>query len=280
MITALDDDDTIPTANADVLAEIAEAIADLRVSVRAWSAASSAGHRRSDNEDAWGQLGNSFVIADGMGGRRGGGPAALMAVERMLRSIDAQSGQTLTMAAWQDMSRRLNDEVTAAGRQLGFEHVGTTLLGASVSGPLVTLVHIGDSRAYRLRAADNAPEGRRRLDLLTVDHNVVSELLAAGLDVADYRDRGVALHGLTSFIGIETEALRVDVLGVPVRAGDRLLLCTDGVHRQLEPGSLRSTLATAPIADVAARLVDAADVAGGRDNATAIVVEFGALDDG
>ena len=149
----------------------------------------------------------------------------------------------------------------------GFEHVGTTLLAALVGGPLVTVVHVGDSRAYRCPASS--------LDLLTDDHNVRAELLAAGLDIAEYRDRGVALHGLTSFIGLEHDVPRIDVLAVPVRAGDRLLLCTDGVHRQLDDDQLRRGVAAGSCHDAAEQLVEEADEAGGRDNATAMVLEVG-----
>ena len=143
----------------------------------------------------------------------------------------------------------------AAAATQGIDRVGTTLLASVIGGPLVTLVHLGDSRAYRLSHAGDAaspvrstggpPVGRSRLDLLTHDHNVRAELLAAGLDVRDYRDRGVALHGLTSFIGLEHEVLRVDVLAVPVRSGDRILLCTDGVYRQLDDDQLRLASAAA-----------------------------------
>ena len=96
--------------------------------------------------------------------------------------------------------------------------------------------------------------------MLTHDHNVRSELLAAGLDVREYRDRGVALHGLTSFIGLEHDVLRIDVLAVPVRAGDRLLLCTDGVHRQLDDDQIRVALSSATCRRAAERLVELADL--------------------
>ena len=91
--------------------------------------------------------------------------------------------------------------------------------------------------------------------MLTHDHNVRAELLAAGLDVRDYRDRGVALHGLTSFIGLEHDVLRIDVLAVPVRAGDRILLCTDGVYRQLDDDQLRPRSAPATARQAAEALV-------------------------
>ncbi len=105
-----------------------------------------------------------------------------------------------------------------------------------------------------------------------------AELLAAGLDVRDYRERGVALHGLTSFIGLEHDVLRVDVIAVPVRSGDRIMLCTDGVHRQLDDDQFRVLLGAPTARRAAEELVTAADRVGGRDNATAVVVQIGVVE--
>ena len=197
--------------------------------------------RRRVNEDAWGQRADIFVVADGMGGRGGGALAAAHRDRPLPRPGSARPATVPTGAASSTPSTPTS---SAPARERGIDRLGTTLLAAVVGGPLVTLVHLGDSRAYRL--TDVADDGGR-LDLLTHDHNVRAELLAAGLDVREYRDRGVALHGLTSFIGLEHEVLRVDVLAVPVRAGDRLLLCTDGVHRQLDDDQLRVALAPAEL---------------------------------
>jgi protein phosphatase len=266
----LDDDDTTPTENAAVLRDLAATLAAYPLGVVEWGAATSPGTRRRVNEDTWGRREDVFVVADGMGGRGGGALAARTAVDRLL----AQVGAGAAHPDWRAIIERINVDVIAAAADRGIERVGTTLLAAAIGGPLVTLVHLGDSRAYRLtRLADGG-----RLDLLTHDHNVRAELLAAGLDVRDYRERGVALHGLTSFIGLEHDVLRIDVLAVPVRSGDRILLCTDGVHRQLDDDRLR-TLLGAPTTHLAAEaLVREADVVGGRDNATAVVVQVGAVE--
>ncbi|MET0144398.1 MAG: protein phosphatase 2C domain-containing protein [Ilumatobacteraceae bacterium] len=274
MILDLDDDDTTPTDNVDVMAELAAALGATRLTVVDWGAATSQGMRRRVNEDAWGSRGELFVVADGMGGRGGGALAARTAVDRILARASTPPATT----DWRSVVTAVNDDVVQAGVARGIERLGTTLLAAAVGGPLVTLVHLGDSRAYRLtRAPDRAAPARLdagQLDLLTHDHNVRSELLAAGLDVREYRDRGVALHGLTSFIGLEHETLRIDVLAVPVRAGDRLLLCTDGVHRQLDDDQIRRELAAETSHQAAERLVERSDRAGGRDNATALVLHL------
>ncbi len=202
-----------------------------------------------------------------MGGRGGGSLASRSAVDRFL------ARSATPPIDWRDVVIQVNDDVVRAGAARGIARLGTTLLAAAVGGPLVTLVHLGDSRAYRLTRLTD--DDRDRLDVLTRDHNVRSELLAAGLDVREYRDRGVALHGLTSFIGLERDVLRIDVLAVPMRAGDRLLLCTDGVHRQLDDDQIRVALASATCRGSAERLVELADLAGGRDNATAVVLQLG-----
>jgi serine/threonine protein phosphatase PrpC len=264
----LDDDDTTPTGNAEVIAELTATIAASALSVTDWGTATSAGVRRQLNEDAWGRRDNTFVVADGMGGRGGGALAARTAIDRFLARVGAATDQP----DWRQLVETVNAEVILAGRERGVERLGTTLLAAIVGGPVITIIHVGDSRAYRLTAL----AGRHRLDVVTHDHNVRSELLAAGLDIGEYRERGVALHGLTSFIGLEHEALRVDVLAVPVRAGDRILLCTDGVHRQLDDDQLRAALALPTCQRAAERLVAHADDRGGRDNATAVVIGIGA----
>jgi protein phosphatase len=255
----IDDDDTTPTANTEVLAELL-AMSTAVLTVVDWGVATTPGTRRRVNEDAWSRRPDRYVIADGMGGRGGGALAARTAIDRFLQS--APDTDQL-----RDAVVTINDEVVREARNWGFEHVGTTLLAAVLDGPIVTVVHVGDSRAYR-RSGD-------RFDLLTDDHNVRGELLAAGVDVAEYRAKGVALHGLTSFIGLEHDVPRIDVIAVPMRAGDRLLLCTDGVYRQLGDDQLRRGVDTGTCTEAAEELVELADEAGGRDNATAMVLELG-----
>lgn len=256
------DDDTIPTGNAGVLAELAAAIATSPLAVTDWGAATSQGTRRGPNEDAWGRRGSTYAVADGMGGQGGGAYAAQTAIERFL----ARTG-TGTVD-WNAEVVAVTVEVRGAAAARGIERIGTTLLAATVAGPRATLVHVGDSRAYRLTVD-------RRLDVLTSDHNVRTELLAAGLEIGEYRARGVALHGLTSFIGLEPSSLRVDVLDVALRAGDRLLLCTDGVHHHVGDDQLRQSLGGPNCQTAAEQLVALAGANGGRDNATAVVLALG-----
>lgn len=273
MTLDVDDDDTTPTENASFLGELAATLAASPLGVVAWGAATSPGLRRRVNEDAWGRREDLFVVADGMGGRGGGALAARTAIDRFLE----RAGIAGPHPDWRPIVEAVNSDVLDVAAASGIERVGTTLVSSRVGGPVVTLVHLGDSRAYRLTRSVGAGD---RLDQLTHDHNVRSELLAAGLDVHDYRDRGVALHGLTSFVGLEHEVLRIDVLAVPVRSGDRILLCTDGVYRQLDDDQLRLALGAGTARQAAEALVERADRAGGKDNSTALVVEVGVMMNG
>ncbi len=264
----LDDDDTTPTENAAFLGELAATLRAPPLSVVDWGVTTSPGSRRRMNEDAWGRRDGVFAVADGMGGRGGGALAARTAIDRFVERVAADPAADL-----RDIVTAVNTDVLAAADVAGIERVGTTLLAAIVGGPVVTVVHVGDCRAYRSSGRRGEPV---RFDVLTDDHNVRAELLAAGLEVADYRDRGVALHGLTSFLGLEHDVLRIDVIAVAARAGDRLLLCTDGVHRQLDDDRLRGGVTSPSCRQAAEQLVQWADDAGGRDNATAMVLELGA----
>lgn len=267
----LDDDDTTPTENVAVLRELAATLAAFELTVVEWGAATTPGIRRRVNEDAWSRRDDLFALADGMGGRGGGALAARVAVDGLIERAAHRPDD------WERTVHDVNDAVRQAGAAQGIEALGTTLLAAYVTGSLVTIVHVGDSRAYRLTHVFDEGD---RLDQLTHDHDVRAELLAAGLDVRDYRDRGVAIHGLTSFVGGEPDGLRVDVVAVPVRSGDRILLCTDGVHRQLDDNQLRAALGAPTTRQAAEALIAAADQAGGRDNATAIVLQMGPIESG
>ena len=239
MMLELDDDDTIPTENREVLAELT-----------ATSPPSPVGGRLGRGHDAGpappdqrGRMGSAARHLrrrrrHGRARRRRDGGAA--GHRPLLRPARARPTTTPTGGR---SSTRVNTDVSDAGEHGASTASARRCWRPSSPGPIVTLVHLGDSRAYRLTHLPAAPRRPPRLDVLTNDHTVRAELLAAGLDVGEYRQRGVALHGLTSFIGLDQDALRIDVLAVPVRAGDRILLCTDGVHRQLQDDQLRDAAA-------------------------------------
>ncbi|MDF9715641.1 serine/threonine-protein phosphatase [Nocardioides sp. ChNu-153] len=233
-------------------------------------AASDVGVRRRENEDAWHADDRVCLVADGMGGHHDGAAAAALVARTLAEQpwtygVDAAG----LRAAVSEASRRVAGLADGAGAA-----PGSTLTGVAVAeqdGRAGWLVfHLGQSRAYLLR--DGA------LTCLTTDHTRRQELLDQGVGVAgaDVADDG---HVLTRALGAgqgtaEGDAPELDVTFHPARAGDRVLLCTDGVCGELTDQLVTAVLLAHPDPRLAAEtLVAAAVDAGGRDNATAVVLD-------
>lgn len=250
MSTHLDDDDTL-----------SEAPVGIRRPLHAldWSARSTVGLVRSSNEDAWGESDDRiFAVADGMGGTAGGARASALAVASFI-SADPSRG-------WLRALAEVNATVRLRCDEEGFPQAGTTLVGLVVEAGRCITLSLGDSRIYRLRDGS--------LRLLTTDHNIRTLRIEEGLDPSGPDARGKPA-ALTSYIGNTDTTQRADVGTVSARAGDRFLLCSDGVFGQLPDDDIAGLLAEGDCELAATRLVEAADRAGGRDNATALVVELG-----
>ncbi len=236
--------------------------------VRDWGAASTRGLLRTRNEDAWGSVRDCvFMVADGMGGQPGGELAANVAV-RGLESVIGTRG----FDDWRTTIRRLNGQIRTATRAKGFPNAGTALAVAAFQGDRVSIAHVGDTRVYHLR--------RGRLTCVTNDHTLEAELREAGIDLGDRARRALPLFALTRHLGGADERSVPDVTSFVPEPGDLMLVVSDGVSRQLRPDEIIDACAavasTLSCAEIAQDLTTQADLAGGRDNATAIVVRFGA----
>jgi protein phosphatase len=208
------------------------------------------------------------IVADGMGGHAAGEVASEMTIE-MLRSgfVDHQTVEGLYNAINAANITVLND----ARENPNHFGMGTTViaLGLTVDSQGVTsptLCHVGDSRAYQLR--DGA------LRQLTEDHSVAEEWVRMGRLTPEEAAVHPRRHQLTRGIGVE-ETIAVDVMSVQALPGDRLLLCSDGLSNELDSDTL-ARLSSAPftLEEAVVQLVEAAKEAGGRDNITAVLIEF------
>lgn len=207
-----------------------------------------------------------YLVADGMGGHRDGDRVSRRAVEelqvilpRELRSVPARD-QTRVL----ETMRRA---ILTFGERLSEIHPegGTTLVVAYRRGSRLFVAHLGDSRAYRFRQG--------QLRRLTRDHTAVQNLVDAGviddIEAARHPDRGA----LTRYLGLGGRA-EPSLRCVRLRAGDRVLLCTDGVHDVLPTPALERVLATVETAPGACRaLVDLVASRSGRDDATALLID-------
>jgi protein phosphatase len=238
-------------------------------------ALSDVGRVRRENQDSSGHFPdrNLFVVADGMGGHKGGKQASEIAVatiaERLVAAPDSGELADRTerlVEAVRDANRRI---VERGARESDLNRMGTTLVALLLQEDEGTIVHVGDSRAYRLRDGELAQ--------LTTDHTLVADLLRANeiseAEVSTHPYR----HVLTRALGA-AEDVAADVSRLEVRRGDVYVLCSDGVSGMLSQSEIHAVV-SAHVDDPEAlcrELIAAANQAGGKDNATAIVVRCAA----
>jgi len=229
--------------------------------------ATDAGKVRANNEDAMlvgeGRDETLFVVADGIGGFEAGEVASRIAVD-VLKELGPG-------ASFEAAIREANRRILAAGR--GDERLsgmGTTVVAVRFGGtreePVAEIAHVGDSRAYLLRGGELQP--------VTEDHSLVAELVRSGDLTRDQAAEHPQKNLITRALGADEE-VEVDTAVLPVQAGDRFLLCSDGLSDMISEARIGELLADAPgdPEKPARRLVSAALDAGGADNVTVIVVD-------
>ncbi|MEM7218836.1 MAG: protein phosphatase 2C domain-containing protein [Pseudomonadota bacterium] len=207
------------------------------------STRSHVGHRYQHNEDRIGcdPARGVWIVADGMGGHARGDIAAEVAVEALLGAHD------LTSAPLDALLLRAHGAVQQQGRALGHEAMGSTAvvlrLPTDDSLPSAELAWCGDSRGYLWRGGE--------LVQLTRDHSLLEELIKSGLVRPEEAFGHPQKHVLVQALGIDDPAPRPGVVRVPVRSGDLLLLCSDGLHDELPEAALRAAFANAGVSAAA-----------------------------
>lgn len=247
-----------------------------------WGARSDVGCVRENNEDSFRVAPeiNLFVLSDGMGGLASGEIASRLSVETVVKHCcDVLGNPALAMAGGctagvSEVSNRLtsairlaNHAVHAAAEQTGKAgRMGATLAAARIDGDRVSIAHVGDSRIYRLRGGN--------FEQLTRDHSFVAEQMRQGRMTAQEAGTSALQSVLIRAIGIDAE-VEVEVSEELWMEGDTLLLCSDGLTRELSDRQIAAVLDESGDAQEAADyLVDLAKQAGGSDNVTAIVVRY------
>ena len=237
---------------------------DARISL-SWAALSDTGYRRSVNEDSLLARSPIFAVADGMGGHTAGDFASTAVVTRLAEKVKADFVGELALT---EALRSAVDDMT---RGVGQTDLGT---GTTVTGIALTLVdgnpywlvfNIGDSRVYSYRDGT--------LEQLTVDHSIVQELLDAGAITPAEAEVHPHSNVITRAVGFNEDPVP-DYFLLPIVAGSRLLVCSDGLTKELTEHGIRYFLGegSSPL-DAAQQLMDAALGNGGRDNVTVVVVD-------
>jgi PPM family protein phosphatase len=217
-------------------------------------------HRRGNEDSAYARA-PVFVLADGMGGARAGEVASRLAIEAFEQGLPDAGTPEERLAV---VVQRANREIFQASRaEPDYQGMGTTLTAVMLDAESVALAHVGDSRAYRLRGGE--------LTRLTQDHSLVEELLRDGKLTEDEAFEHPQRSIITRALGQEP-IVDVDTFSYPVRAGDVILLCSDGLTDMLPERLVAEVLVGAPSLQRAAqRLIDEANEAGGRDNITVVL---------
>ncbi len=249
-------------------------------------AATDRGRARPINEDAMlvdHALG-LVVVADGMGGHQRGDVASRLACAVLREYIGAHRGvldayrrrpeEALAVAVLDLLHRAVaaaNEEIWLAGAALAGEggRMGTTLDLLLAVGPTGFLAHVGDGRVYLQRAG--------AVHQVTEDHSLVQQQLREGTigreEARRARFRNVITRALGVFPTVQPDTLRMEL-----QPGDRILLCSDGLHRYIGQRELGFTLASEVSAETATGLVGLANARGGRDNITVAVCSVSADD--
>lgn len=220
-----------------------------------------------DSEEAWQQRGHVFMVADGMGGHAGGELASKLAVEGIPHLFHKHANLSPPEALMRAITET-NSEVNRRGSvNIDFRDMGTTTSALVLLPQGALIAHIGDSRIYRLRGD--------KMHQLTFDHSVDWELKASGaVKEGSELAAMVPKNQITRSLGPHP-TVQPDLEGpYPTEVGDIFLLCSDGLVRKVDDDEIASILLSLSPKEAAQALVDLANIRGGPDNTTVIILKI------
>jgi serine/threonine protein phosphatase PrpC len=222
------------------------------------------GHVVPEDEAVLDERGALFIVADGMGGHRGGEIASGLAVRTISNAYYASAEGDVVktlVAAFEQANTSILDKAAANATLFG---MGTTCTAVVIRRARAYVAHVGDSRAYLYR------EGSIRQ--ITQDHSLVAEMVRSGIISEEDARTHPKRHVITRSMGVQ-ESVVTDTLegSLEVRAGDTFLLCSDGLTSYANDDDLAQALEGSTPDDTCRALVDLANERGGRDNITVVV---------
>jgi protein phosphatase len=222
------------------------------------------GLAREENEDSFGwfstKAGELLLVADGMGGHSGGETAGKTSVEAFQQYVTSSQDEpprlleNALLEADRQVTLKAYDNPALAG-------MGSTLVALLLSGYTAWIVHIGDSRIYRLK--DGV------LELLTKDHSFIQEMVDSGQMTPSQAKLSEQRHVITQSLGGNLDPNEIHVKKINCHPGDLFLLCTDGLTEPVREDKIKSILASSSSIQAKAKnLIEQALKAGGPDNVT------------
>ena len=234
--------------------------------------ATDVGQKRLRNEDSFRiiepedcprNIDGVLIVADGMGGHAAGDVASQIAVDTFVEKFagpEIRDSEEI-LATMGDALKRANSLIYEAGRRNEGGSMGTTCTAAVISQGKIHVVHAGDSRGYLQRDQE--------LFQLTEDHSWVAQLVKEGHITSEQARVHPSRNVITRALGIENE-LVPDIITEEIRAGDIVLLCSDGLHGLVEDGEINEVLDSTPIQEALFTLIRLSNDKGGDDNITAV----------
>lgn len=236
---------------------------------------------RDHNEDAIGYDDNIglAILADGMGGHRGGEMASAITVSTVLETVSEKmrtikSGETDEATGYSLESLAVHEAVMLANKNVHdsseanaqYRGMGTTVVVTLFYDDRFTVAHVGDSRLYRLRDME--------LEQITRDHSLMQELIDRGFYTPEQARNSLNKNLVTRAIGID-ENVQIDIQEDIVMTGDIYLLCSDGVSDMIEDSLIKSTLLENEndLEKAAIEIIRLANEHGGKDNISALLVK-------
>jgi protein phosphatase len=229
-----------------------------------------AGRLRDHNEDSIGCNENIAlaVLADGMGGHRGGEMASAMTVSTILESITAKAIKNSTIGRLMHKAiLQANKSVHESSKtNAQYSGMGTTIVAVIFYDNHFTVAHVGDSRLYRLRNG--------QLEQITRDHSFVQEQIDLGLHTAEQAKDSPHKNIITRAVGIDDD-VQVDIKEDIAMLDDIYLLCSDGVNDMLDDEVIRKILAenSGNLENAASEIIKLANENGGKDNISALLAK-------
>ncbi len=239
------------------------------------------GRRRKINEDSFlvSPEMSLYAVCDGMGGHNAGEVASRMATETISAFIERSAVEKEITWPWgldaslsfdanrvKTAIRLANARVfQAADNREELTGMGTTVVTALISGDVMTVGSAGDSRCYLVRGGE--------LKQLTRDDSWVSAALGEGILNSDDVEHHPLRNVITKAVGAR-DAIDLDVLVHDLQPGDLVMLCSDGLHGMVSDQEIGRILQSSldSLEEVSARLIEAANEAGGRDNVTVVLL--------
>lgn len=205
------------------------------------------------------------LVCDGMGGANGGKLAAGLAcdaVEYLMASYAQTAPRELRAFGMQVLEQANLAVYRRACTENRYQGMGTTAVLVMVRGETAHICHVGDSRCYLFRGG--------KLTQLTRDHSYVQELVEKGAITPQEAETHPRKNVITRALGVE-KTVEPEYTRASLRAGDILLLCSDGLSNAVQKARMEKTLAQVPFYEAAQVLVDTANACGGPDNITVLL---------